>query len=89
MAVFPLFCRKNRQKHRKKPFFVYRELLGKRASGYLMGTVGLSGISEGRVGPRGETPGTQNRGAMSLRMEPHISPSSMMKYSMKMNFSAF
>lgn len=33
-------------------------------------SVGLMELSEGRVGPRGETPGTQNSGAMSLRMAP-------------------
>ena len=51
MTVFSLFCLKNKQYNTKKPVFVYREPLGKRASAFVTGMLGRMGLSDGRMGP--------------------------------------
>jgi hypothetical protein len=60
MTVFSLFCLKNKQYNTKKPVFVYREPLGKRASAFVTGMLGRMGptdewmgLSDGRMGPTG------------------------------------
>jgi len=50
MTVFSLFCLKIKQYNTKKPVFVYREPLGKRASAFVTGMVGWMGLTDERIG---------------------------------------